>query len=308
MNRNDYVIGIGAANVDIFGKSSVPIKIKFDHIANIRTQIGGVTRNILDNLSALGINTKLLSALGDDLFGEAIINNSKERNIDMSDVLRVEGSSSGIFMQVMDDNNDMFLALCDMSVIKKVDIEYLKSHDAVIRQAKVIVFDPSLEPEVIEYLIDAYKEIPLFLDPVSDDYALKIKPYVSRLFCVKPNQRELGVLADMPIETVDDCIKASQSLINKGLKSIYVSLGKEGALYCDKDTCLHKKLFEESDVVNASGAGDGFFAGAIYGYLNDLGIEKTMDIALAAGIANIRSEKNINPKLSMDYINEILKS
>ena len=42
-----YVVGIGAANVDIYCKSSINIREHFDHPAKISYSPGGVTRNIL---------------------------------------------------------------------------------------------------------------------------------------------------------------------------------------------------------------------------------------------------------------------
>ena len=57
-----YVVGIGAANVDIYCKSSINIREHFDHPAKISYSPGGVTRNILENLVRLGINAKILTA------------------------------------------------------------------------------------------------------------------------------------------------------------------------------------------------------------------------------------------------------
>ena len=75
----------------------------------------------------------------------------------------------------------------------------------------------------------------------------------------------------------------------------------------DKERCIERKLFEVEDMVNASGAGDSFFAGILYGYMNDLSIEDSLDRGLAAGIMAIRSHQAINPDMNIEEIEKIIK-
>ena len=58
-----YVIGIGAANIDVHGKSREPIVMRDSNPGHLRTSAGGVTRNVLENLSRLGVRTRLISCL-----------------------------------------------------------------------------------------------------------------------------------------------------------------------------------------------------------------------------------------------------
>ena len=50
-----YVLGIGAANIDVHGKSRVPIVMRDSNPGHLRTSAGGVTRNVLENLARLGV-------------------------------------------------------------------------------------------------------------------------------------------------------------------------------------------------------------------------------------------------------------
>ena len=47
VNADDYIVGIGAANVDLYGKSSIAIRKHFDHPGKIRSNLGGVSRNVI---------------------------------------------------------------------------------------------------------------------------------------------------------------------------------------------------------------------------------------------------------------------
>ena len=72
MNKN-YVIGIGAANFDISGRSINPLIDRDSNPGFMNISVGGVTRNILENISRIGYPTKLLSAVGDDSAGQLIL-------------------------------------------------------------------------------------------------------------------------------------------------------------------------------------------------------------------------------------------
>lgn len=193
-NRAPRVVGVGAANADLYAKSRIPLQRHFDHPNRIVSNVGGVTRGILDHLSLLGVETTLLSAVGDDLYGQMILAESAKYGMDVSRVLTKAGQSSGIFMQIQDGDNDMSIAFCDMSVIKSVDIPYIKKNDALLRESDAVVFDPSVSEETLDYLTTVYRDRALFADPLSALYAKKLRPYLSRIFAIKPNKSELAAL------------------------------------------------------------------------------------------------------------------
>lgn len=309
INKNNYVVGIGAANIDIYGKSLIKIRAHYDHPAQIESAVGGVTRNILNNLAKLNVDTKIITAVGNDSNGNVIIDDCNSNNIDANNIIKINDGATGVFMQVQDENNDMHLALCDMSVLNAITPEYIRSKKNILLNAKLVLIDSSLKEETIEEIINICKEkVPIYIDPISDNYALKIKPYVKDFTAVKPNKSELQNLSGVNIKTDKDLYIACQKLLDKGLEKVFVSLGKDGILYMDRQgNKIKKKLKPVEHMVNASGAGDASIAAIIYGVVNDLKIEKTIDYGLAAGLAAIKSKKAINDNMSINLLNKILK-
>lgn len=308
VSKDDYVVGIGATNVDVYGKSRIKIRTHYDHPADITSSVGGVMHNIISNYAKLGGKVKLISAYSDDSYGNTIFEDCKRNSIDINESLFIRNCSSGIFMQIQDENNDMFLAICDMSILENITAEYIRSKKHVLLNSKLVVIDPSLPDETIEEIIRICKgKVKLYIDPISDNYALKIRKYLNDFDLVKPNKSELENLYGKKIKNEDEIIKACKSLINKGLKKIVVSLGSKGLIYVDKDQVIKKKFKEEKHMVNASGAGDALMAALIYGEVNNLDINDTIKYGLAAGIAATRSEKTINEKMSIDLLEDIIK-
>ena len=303
----DYIVGIGACNVDIYCKSRMKIRTHYDHPADIVTALGGVMRNVICNYSMLKGKARFITAYSDDVYGRMIYENCKDNHIDIDDSLFIKNRSSGIFVQIQDENNDMYLATCDMSILQNITPEFVKGKEKIILGGKLLVIDPSLPDETIKELIRMCKgKIKIFIDPISDNYALKIRPYMKDFDLIKPNRSELENMYGSKIENEKQLKKACEDIIAGGTKRLLVSMGKDGVVYCDKDNCIHRK-FKEEKMVNASGAGDALMAAMIYGEVNELGIDKTIDYALAAGIAAIRSTHTINENMSVELLENIIK-
>ena len=153
--------------------------------------------------------------------------------------------------------------------------------------------------ESIEYLINNFGE-KIYLDPISNEYARKIKPYINKIYAIKPNKTELEILSDMKIINEEDLHKACDILINNGIKKLYVTLGEKGALYYSKDKMIRKQFKPVVNMVNASGAGDSFFATIIFGNINNFSEEDSLEFAMAAGILTVKSKETISPELSFE--------
>ena len=117
----------------------------------------------------------------------------------------------------------------------------------------------------------------------------------------------LSQLADMEIRNKEDMEEACQKLLDSGLKKIVLSLSKDGILYMDNDHKIYRKFKEEEHMVNASGAGDALMAAILYGEVNGMDLDDTLDLGLAAGIAAVRSVKTINDDMSLKLLKRIIK-
>ena len=81
---------------------------------------------------------------------------------------------------------------------------------------------------------------------------------------VKPNAEELAEVTGRSLSTLGDVADASQMLLARGVRTVLVSLGRDGALLVDAD--LPQPLHGTAAVrrvVNTVGAGDAFLAGWI---------------------------------------------
>ena len=83
---------IGGANVDIMGIADHPLRPQDSNPGTIRTMLGGVGRNLAENLARLGENVSLVSVVGDDSFGRWILEQGQACGVDMRGLSGDSGS------------------------------------------------------------------------------------------------------------------------------------------------------------------------------------------------------------------------
>lgn len=306
MKTDKYIVGIGAANMDVHGRSINAINLYDSNPGHMHMSVGGVTRNILENYARLGGKSVLLGVVGDDVYGEKILAESREAGIDVSHVMTVKNHVSSTYMSILNNDGDMTLALSDMSIMDQISIDYLRSNDRIIRGAELIVTDPSVPADVMDYILTEYRDIRIFVDPVSVGYAICIENKTGQFFRIKPNVLECELLSHQKICNEDDLWQAAEKIIASGVKEIYVSRGREGCLYADSEGNRLKSCLKPlENAVNATGAGDAFMAMVIYGCVSGYDRQKTLDYACRAGLAAIMSADTINKNISMELIRNI---
>ena len=297
-----YVVGIGAANVDAHWKCLHPVNLRDSNPSHCTLSVGGVTRNICENLARLGTRVVLLSAVGDDAYAEMIVRTSESVGIDMSFVEHKKDTTSSSYVAVLDEKGDMLLGLSDMRIINEMPVSYPERNAALIRGAAAVVCDGALPREVLTRLTELASG-PCFIDPVSIAYANNMAPVAGKFDCIKPNTYELEVLSGMKTETDTDIEKAVDVLLGRGTRSVAVSLGARGCFYADTDgQRLYRAIRPLETMADATGAGDAFTAGLIYGRVNGFGTERMLLTALAAGRIAAASPLTVSPEMSPENI------
>jgi pseudouridine kinase len=300
IQQKRYVAGVGAANVDVHGRSRKSIVMRDSNPGFLRTSVGGVTRNILENLSRQGVSTSLLTAVGDDVYGEKILRDSSAAGIDVSHVYKKEGGTSSCYIAMLDERGDMLLGMSDMRIIQNLHTAYLDENRALLQNAAAVVCDACLPCEFLDYLVSGPASgANVFIDPVSTAYARQMKPIAGKFHGIKPNELELAILSGMPVESETEIERACEALLNLGVGRIAVSRGKRGCYYADAEgKRMFRALRPVEQMVNATGAGDAFMAGFIHGLIDDMPMEEGLDYALSSGITAIESMSTIHPEMS----------
>lgn len=301
-----YIAGIGGANVDIHAKSDRPLIMRDSNPGTLHTSLGGVCRNICENLAHLGAQVKLVTVVGDDYRGKSILAGCQQAGIDMSAVRVIPGERSSSYVSVMDEQGDMLLAMSDMHIIKRLDAALVDDNAQLLCDADMVICDGNLSAQTVERLCEVCLS-PLYLDPVSTSWAAEMKPFIASFDTVKPNVLELEALTGCPCGTIEEIENAADMLIRQGVRRVFVSMGENGMLYRGREGTIVRKSRPFDRMVNATGAGDASMAGIVYASREGMTAEETLLYAMGAGMVAISSHDTINRDMSVEAIENMIK-
>ncbi|MFH5836411.1 PfkB family carbohydrate kinase [Proteiniclasticum sp. C24MP] len=307
IDERDHVSVIGGANVDIVGYPFDELRKSDSNPGEVNVSIGGVGRNIAENLAKLGNHTKMFTVVGEDVHGDKIISESEASGIDMSHVSRVSAYGTGTYLAVLNRENDMDVAIASMNIFQKLDRKYIDDNRQIISKSKVIVFDTNLEEDVLQYAVQLFKDNVLFLDTVSHTKALRAKKIIGYFHTIKPNRIEAEALSGIKISGKPDLEKAAKFFHEQGVVNVFITLGEEGVFYSNGRS---SGLMKAKRIIpkNATGAGDAFQAALVHAELKEMSIEEKTRFSMAASILAMSAHTTINPEMSVMKIEEIMKN
>jgi pseudouridine kinase len=301
-----YVSIIGGANVDIQGFTYKQLTLRDSNPGQVKISLGGVGRNIGENLVRLGCNTKLLTVLGDDVYGKKILDEARSIGLNMQDSLVLANEDTSTYLSILDEKGDMMVAVSSMSIFEKITADFIKEKKHIIGNSKLCIIDTNIPAEVIEYIVSNHKNTDFFLDTVSTKKAVRVKELIGCFHTIKPNKLEAEMLTGIKIVTKEDLKKVAEYFLHKGVKRVFISLGEEGIYYNDGTEENHIAA-PKIDMVNSTGAGDAFIAALAFCYLKDFHIDFSTRFAMTASILALSHENTINPNMSVDNINKRMK-
>ncbi|MCX7951074.1 MAG: PfkB family carbohydrate kinase [Clostridiales bacterium] len=305
INEDEYVLVIGGANVDIQGFPKNKLKFKDSNPGVLNMSLGGVGRNIAENLARLNVNVKLITAVGEDMYGTKIMEHSKNIGIDMTESLVLSSANTSTYLSILDENGDMAVALSCMDICEKLDVSFIKSKKSIVENSRVCVVDTNIPKETLEYLVEV-QGIELFLDTVSTAKAQKVKDIIGKFHTIKPNRYEAEILTGISVDNVDKAKKACDVLLEKGVERVFLSLSEDGVV-CGSKEGIFKLDMPKVQVLNATGAGDAFLAGLVYSYLNDYKVEDSAKFAMTSAAIALSSKDTISNKMTVQNVNTKVK-
>ena len=299
-----HLLIIGAASLDTKGRAGQAIQSGTSTPGAIRISVGGVGRNIAENLARLGEPVVLLSAVGDDGSGQRILRQAAECGIDVSHVL-VDGSHrTAAYLAVLDDTGNLVMSIDDMSINRDlITPDFVYRRRALFRDACMIVLDANLSPATLDTIFRLARkyEVPVCADPTTATLAPQLCPYLPDLLLVTPNGAEAEALCGIQVTGRESGLEAAQKLVGLGVQIAIVTLGATGLVYATSQESGHVPAIE-CEVVDFTGAGDALTAAVVFGLLNDFPMDEAVRLATSAAALTLQSRETVCPTLSLEQL------
>ena len=297
------VLVIGAASLDRKGRVTGPIVPGVSNAGVVRRSLGGVARNVAENLARLGVQVSLMTAIGDDPAGQQVWGHARNAGIDTRHILVVDGARTGAYLAVLDSTGARHVAVDDMAVLEAITPRYLHDRRRAIAEAAMVVVDANLSPAALETLFSITHKngVRVCADPTSPSLAARLRPHVTQLALTTPNAAEAEALSGLSVEDQDDATRVARYLVSVGVGLAVVTLGEQGLAYATSDESGRLPAIR-AQVVDRTGAGDALTAAVIFGLLNDLEPIEAVRLGLAAATLTLKCTESVCPDLSLEKV------
>jgi len=260
------VVGFGALNLDkLFSVSHVACAGEEAFITGYVEAPGGSAANTVVGLSRMGMKTGYIGKVADDEIGAILLQDLRNEGVDTGGVIVAKKGVSGVVMGFVAEDGERALyvnpGVNDTLRFDDIDLEYAE-------RAKMIhltSFVGEAPFEAQKQLVQALPDVKVSFDP-GEIYARKgleaLRPIIKRSSIIFPNRREAVLLTGE-----ESYQKAAETLLREGVGVVALTLGAEGCYITDGKE-EHWVGAQKVKVVDATGAGDAFNAGFLYGVLN----------------------------------------
>ena len=266
------VLVIGGANIDVKAKTLAPHVPRTSNPGAVSIKAGGVARNIAHNLARLNVKTTLLSVIGNDSFGQMLIQETSKAGVNTSAIIR-SNQTTGTYVAVLDEAGELITAVSDMDLLSLLTSRIIKQNKDLIMANKHIISDCNLSEETLnEIALMAVDR--LIIEPVSVTKSTKLLTLLKfhRVFLATPNLDQIEALAGTRE------IKVAAAILHKlGLQNIVIHAGEQGAYVSDGNEIINIPS-QAKTIIDVTGAGDAATAGLVCGLLKNLPLAKAAEI------------------------------
>ncbi|MFQ6121937.1 MAG: carbohydrate kinase family protein [Dehalococcoidales bacterium] len=289
MNKIE-VVGLGALNIDHICKVERILEDGETVVKEAGLFPGGSAANTIYGLAKLGVNTGFVGVVGDDAEGELLRQDFQKVGVDTSQIRVKPEMKTGSVLCLSDKLGRRSLYVLPGAnswlTLDELDLNY-------ISRAKILHFSSLADDRQFSMLLELIERLDLSVKlsfaPGALYAAKKLKalsPILSRAYLVFLNQNEIMQLTEQEV------IAGAENCLKQGSQVVVVTLGKGMKLGLGKGTSrrtvtaityirnAEREYAIEADKQNiaseidATGAGDAFATGFLYGLLREKSLEE----------------------------------
>jgi pseudouridine kinase len=284
---------IGGAHVDRRGVLRGPLVLGTSNPGALYTDLGGVARNVAQNLARLECPVILCSRVGDDEAGRQVL----AQPLDTSLITISRTASTASYTAILESSGELVIGVADMAVYDELTPAILAPHLSKLRAAVLWFLDSNLPAATLAWLLES-AEVPVAVDAISVAKALRLVPLLPRIRYLFCNLAQAGAMACATFRLPGE---AAESLAHLGAVSGIVSAGPDGiAIYQSGAVTVMPAL--KATPRDVTGAGDALVAGTLYGLSLQLDLLAAARLGLAAAAIAVESRDSAAPNLTVEAL------
>jgi len=293
-NKHIDILSVGETLIDFIGtQTEQPISLTTDY----HRYLGGSPTNVAMNMARLGLKVQMVATVGKDGFGGYILNKLNETGVITTSVNEIETHPTSVIFVNRTIHTPDFIAMRGADAY----IEDSQIPNSILEQTKIFhtsCFALSMQPAydtIMSKAIQA-KEAGCQLS-IDINYSEKIWSNASGAAQIIADFCALEPLVKVSQDDMDRLFGAGLSheqifanLHGFGAKLVCLTLGKNGAKLSESGKeVLELSALKVEKIMDATGAGDAFWSGFLFSWLNGKSNQKCMETALEMAAVKLQN-------------------
>lgn len=291
------IVCIGAAGIDRLYRAHDALQPATSNPADVSVRHGGVARNVAETLARLEHEVTLLSIVGDDDAGAAIVSALEDAGVETRHILRSSTHRTAEYAAILRPDGELELGAADMSILDAFGYGDLQRAGAAFDGAALIFTDCNVSSSILEALLSASRTSPvrLAIDAASVAKAQRLPHALNGVDLLFVNAAEAAALAGDAEAMPED---AARTLRKREASIVIIGLGSRGALVVDGNGERLIPALPPRTIVDVTGAGDAMVAGTIHAALSGANFDDAVRGGMFLAALTLECEGGVRPDLS----------
>ncbi len=247
----------------------------------LKLSLGGKGANQAVAAARLGAETYLVSRVGNDSMGRDALDGLTRNGVKTDYVTIDEEATTGVAFIFVGTSGKNMIGVFSGADNKVCEYDFNRA-EGILAGAKALLVQLEIPIATVRYAVSKAKSmgVKVILNPApAKPLDAKI---LSNVDVITPNEVELSELTHTELRTIDDYVAACRRLIEKGVKTVVVTLGEHGAMLVTEDETYRIEGVRVRSV-DTTGAGDAFNAALAVMLSRGSDYEEAVRIANVAG-------------------------
>jgi ribokinase len=279
------VLVIGSVNMDLVARCEcLPERGQTIMGRDFFTAAGGKGANQAVAAARLGARVSLAACVGRDTFGEVLVAGLRDAGIGTEDVVSADGPTGTALITIDAGGANTIVVISGANLA--CDAPLVDRALAHAGGPGILLLQHEIPAEANARAIRAAQQAGWYvmLNPAP---ARPIPPdLLPLLHLVTPNETEAAAIAGRPVAGRADALAAARELLAMGARGVVVTLGGDGAIYCEGSRAWHCPAVPVA-AVDTTAAGDAYIGALAAALAAQMTVTECLGFASAAAALSV---------------------